>query len=68
VATVGYYHDAKLVRTTDDGKTWQIVDDANGHYYFLAFHPSDANLVFAEDKRSYDAGATWEAIPYLREH
>lgn len=67
VATIGYYHDARLMRSTDDGHTWQLVDEPNGHYYFVGFHTKDANLVFSEAVRSFDAGATWQAIPYLRE-
>ena len=68
VATIGYYHNAKLMRSTDEGLTWQLADEPNGHYYFLAFHTGDPNFVFSEDLRSADAGATWQPVPFLREH
>ena len=68
VATIGYYHDAKLMRSTDDGRTWELVEEANGNYYFVGFHPRDPNLVFCEDLSSRDAGATWQAIPFLRDN
>lgn len=65
LATIGYYHENKVIRTADGGKSWQIVLDRPGHYYWLDFDPRDANVVRTQFHRSTDAGATWQEIPEL---
>lgn len=65
VASTGMYWDTKLVRTTDGGANWTIVSNDSENHLFITFHPDDPNLCFAGNKKSTDAGATWQAIAYL---
>ncbi|MBN2584848.1 MAG: hypothetical protein JXL80_17420, partial [Planctomycetes bacterium] len=67
VGSVGMYFDTKLVRSTNGGATWTIVDNDSENHLFVAFHPNDPNLVFSGYKRSTDAGATWQTISYLQD-
>jgi len=65
VGSVGMYFDTKLVRSTDGGLNWTIVDNDSENHLFVAFHPIDPNYVFSGRKRSTDAGVTWQPIQYL---
>ena len=56
------------MRSTNNGQSWDLVVGAPGHYYFLGLHPNEPNLAFTENLRSSDGGATWQVIPYLKEH
>jgi photosystem II stability/assembly factor-like uncharacterized protein len=55
-----------IFRSTDGGATWASVMTSTG-VRDLTFHPTDANLVYAQVKskgvyRSTDAGATWTRL------
>jgi len=65
VASAGMYFKTKLIRSIDGGETWNIVDNNYQNNLFIAFHPHDPNLVFAGNKRSFDAGTTFKEIDYL---
>jgi len=65
VAAVGDVFSRKLVRTEDSGQNWEVVEHDERNHYFIAFHPTDTTTVFADNKRSFDGGQTWEDIPYL---
>lgn len=65
VASAGMYWTLKLVRSTDGGATWTVVNNTVENYFFIEFHPDDPDLVFAGDQKSTDAGATWTTIQYL---
>lgn len=78
VATLGQYQDTQIMRSTDNGATWELE-----HYYsrtsndldevqayrdntvynrFLSFNPVKTYMVVGEDKISYDYGESFE--PY----
>ncbi|NLF30349.1 MAG: hypothetical protein GX591_05610, partial [Planctomycetes bacterium] len=66
VASAGRYWDNRLVRSADSGETWAVVEDDTENYFFVGFHPTDPDLVFAGTKRSSDAGRSFEPIEGLR--
>lgn len=66
LASVGYYFDCKLVRSTDGGRHWKIVCNAPENYLFVGYHRKDPNVAFAGGSRSTDGGATWKAIEGLK--
>ena len=65
LSSAGYVWEQKLVRSVDEGVTWEIVDDEAGHNLFVAFHPGDPQVVYAGHKRSLDGGRTFAPIPFL---
>lgn len=76
ISAAGYVFTKRLVKSTDYGESWRLYGD-NDHYktleelnpkknyWFIGFHPTETDLVFTENKRSFDAGQTWEDIAYL---
>lgn len=78
VSAAGYVFTKRLVRSSDSGQNWVLYGDKGNYetlerlnpkmnYWFIAFHPTETNLVFTENKRSRDGGITWEEISYLTE-
>ncbi len=67
VASVGEYFHTKLARKTTDHSEWKIVDLHDDNNLFIAFHPQKPNLVYAGNKRSFDAGESFHQIHYLVE-
>jgi photosystem II stability/assembly factor-like uncharacterized protein len=65
ITCAGMYWTNKLCRSADGGVTWTIVCDDIENYLFIGFHPNDPNLVFAGNKKSTDAGLTWQTIAGL---
>ena len=67
VASVGRYSKTQLMRSTDGGRTWQLVtqgDENVEQNLFIAFHPNEPNLVYAANKISYDAGETFTKVDF----
>ena len=64
VASVGGYATTQLMRSTNSGQVWELVTTAGERNLFIAFHPNDPNLVFAGDKFSTDAGATFSPVDF----
>ncbi len=64
VASVGNYFDTELMRTDNEGLTWQLVTQDGEHNLFIAFHPGDPNLVYAGNKISTDAGQTFNRVDF----
>ena len=64
--------DARLLRSTDHGDTWQPVPlpgRLNSTLWCIATHPSDPMLLFACTNlgqlfRSVDGGDQWERLPH----
>ena len=67
VASVGQYFRTKLARRTSAAGDWKIVDNNYENNLFIAFHPGDANFVYAGNKRSFNVGETFQPIQYLVE-
>jgi photosystem II stability/assembly factor-like uncharacterized protein len=65
VATAGQYWKQVLVRSENNGQTWTIVDGTPANNLFVAFHPKDPKVVYADDKRSDDGGRTFHRLPGL---
>jgi hypothetical protein len=65
VASAGNYFSTVLIRSTDGGNTWTIVNNQNAYNLYVRFNPANPSQVFAQDLVSNDAGATWTVIPYL---
>lgn len=69
VASIGNYWKTQLMRTTNNGASWTLVtqgDKQADQNLFIAFHPLDANFVYAGDKFSTDAGRTFKALVFPR--
>ncbi|MDY6934454.1 MAG: hypothetical protein SVZ03_09565 [Spirochaetota bacterium] len=64
VASVGGYFDTQLMRSTDEGETWELVTTESEQNLFIAFHPDESSLVYAGNKISYDAGETFENVDF----
>ena len=53
-----------LAVSRDEGRSWtQCPSTAKEEYYFLAFHPQDSNIIYADQLRSADQGNSWNALP-----
>jgi len=64
VASIGGYFDTEIMRTTDEGLSWSLVTASPKQNLFIAFHPKDPNLVYAGEKISHDAGATFSDVNF----
>lgn len=64
LAVAGDVFDKKLVRTADDGRTWEIVDEVENWYWRVAFHPQDPDVAWAGDRRSLDGGRSFARLPF----
>ena len=63
IAVAGYVFDKKLVRSEDAGRNWSLVDDDSGRNWRVVYHPFDADVVYAGQRRSLDGGRTFAALP-----
>ena len=57
-----------LFETTDAGRRWELREPGNWGYLTAFRHGSEAGLIALGPQsmvRSLDAGASWEALPYL---
>jgi hypothetical protein len=59
------YFDASLIRSTNAGGSWSVLENNQEDLLFIAFHPDDLNVVYAGNKRSLDGGQTFQTIQYL---
>lgn len=64
VASIGNYWSTQLMRTSDEGKNWELVTQNSEQNLFIAFHPNDPNLVYAGDKISNNAGQTFSKVDF----
>lgn len=62
IAAAGQYWRNKLVRSEDGGRSWQVIPDTDGAYFFVRFHPKDPRIVYADDRRSDDGGRTFKKL------
>jgi len=67
VASIGNYFKTQLMRSTDNGKNWELVTegaDNSDYHLFIAFHPNDPGFVYAGNKTSSDSGKTFTKINF----
>jgi len=64
VASVGNYFATEIMRTTNEGQTWSLVTSTDHRNFFVSFHPDDPDVVYAGDKISHDAGATFSNVDF----
>ncbi|MBW2523215.1 MAG: hypothetical protein JRI23_03530 [Deltaproteobacteria bacterium] len=65
VASVGGYFNTKLMTTSDEGVTWELVANQTAEQnLFIAYHPSDPQLVYAGSRISTDGGQTFQSIDF----
>ena len=65
VASGGMTWNTGLLRTDDNGATWDLVDDELANNLFIRFHPEAPDVVYAGAKRSDDAGQTFNVLPHV---
>lgn len=64
VCSVGNYFRAKLMRSPDEGRSWDLVTDEIERGLFVKFHPADPNVVYAGTRISRDAGVTFGKVDF----
>jgi photosystem II stability/assembly factor-like uncharacterized protein len=63
-SVVGDVFDKILIYTADYGLTWQVANDVSNHYWRVAYHPTNPDIVWAGDKRSTDGGRNYTRLPF----
>lgn len=73
VASVGYVFDNYLMRSADNGLSWELYRETpqgtNSYgslarlYSFIGFDRNSPDTVYAGDKVSFDTGITWQTLP-----
>jgi len=63
VGVAGYVFEKKPGHSQDNGQNWEIADDETGYYWRVAYHLFDTSVVYAGDKRSLDAGQSYQPLP-----
>lgn len=67
IAPAGGWTEQKIIRTTDAGQNWTIINNSTGYYRFMCFHPQNSNYVYAGAQSgswiSQDNGQSWTFIP-----
>lgn len=73
VASVGYVFDNYLMRSADNGLSWELYRETpqgtNSYgslarlYNFIGFDRNSPDTVYAGDKVSFDTGMTWQTLP-----
>lgn len=69
VTAAGEWYTQAICVSRNDGQTWtQITRDSSGNstidnYKFIAFHPQNANVIYAGQFKSTDKGYTWRKLP-----
>ncbi len=62
VATVGTWDDQCLaIGSTSNG--WKLYPELHGRFRFLAVHPKDPNIIYADNLLSQNKGKTWTQLP-----
>jgi ligand-binding sensor domain-containing protein len=64
ISAVGNWSSNVLIKTTNDGLNWQVIDGGVARpYKFFAWHPQNPQVVYAAysggTRRSLDGGVTW---------
>ncbi|MBN2040401.1 MAG: hypothetical protein JW864_10185 [Spirochaetes bacterium] len=65
VASVGDYWRTQLMRSEDEGKTWNLIENLEeNNNFFISFNYEKPNIVYAGNKISHDAGKTFTNINF----
>lgn len=64
VCASGGWAEQNLIRSSNGGASWSVVDANPVKYRYCAFHPQHASIVYAENRRSDDAGLTWTVLSH----
>jgi photosystem II stability/assembly factor-like uncharacterized protein len=64
VSSVGNYFRTKLMRSTDEGRSWNLVSDEVERIFFVRFHPEDPKVVYTSRRMSRDAGVTFSKVDF----
>ncbi len=65
VASIGGYFKTKLMTTSDEGNTWELLpNQSNERNLLIAYHPNDPSLVYAGKQISTDGGATFQDVDF----
>lgn len=70
IASVGNYFKTQLMRSTDEGKSWEILTDRNSWEedqemnLFISFHPGNPSIVYAGNKISKNAGESFQRVDF----
>ena len=64
VCSVGNYFRNKLMRSTDEGRSWDLVSDQIERNLFVKFNRADPNTVYAGRRISHDAGLTFSEVDF----
>lgn len=66
ITPVGKWSSQTIIRSTDGGENWQVVNKQKDNYFFMCFHPQDSDFVYAGASSgswtSQDKGKSWEFI------
>lgn len=62
VTAVGDWSNQVIAVTEDEGENWTLFNDTEDSYEFIAFHPQNADIVYAGKYRSTNKGKDWTEI------
>jgi len=62
VLSAGWSWRTRLIKTTDAGLTWKVVDPQFRMNHFIRFHRQATHVVYADAQRSDDAGETFKPL------
>lgn len=64
VSSVGDMFTKRLAHSEDDGVTWELVEPTANYNWRVVYHLTDNLVVYAGDRRSVDAGHTFNRFPF----
>lgn len=62
ITAVGDLGNQVIAVSQDEGQNWTLVGHTADNYTFMAFHPQDANIIYANNYKSSDKGVTWSKV------
>lgn len=61
IATIGNWHEQCAALEVAKGK-WRLLPQVHGRFRNMSIDPRDRNIVYIDDKRSLNAGSSWDTI------
>jgi len=62
VTAVGNWEQQVIAVSHDEGGEWTLVPGTDDYYRFIAFHPQNPDIIYAEKQKSTDHGAHWNPM------